>query len=144
MNMNNILTGLVISFGTLLLPIQGLFTILLAFILFDTIFAVYSVLKLEGIKSIRSHKMFNLAVKVFFYFSAVLLGFLIDKFMFDTIILSIHYLIAKVITGIFVNIEVKSIEETAIKLGSKPFMFYFRNLFNKLTAIKTDLEKLIK
>ena len=67
-----------ISVSIFLTPIKGLLITTGLFVLLDTIFAVYATIKLNGWKSYQSTKLFNIAVKTFFYLGSIVLAFFVD------------------------------------------------------------------
>ena len=128
---------------TFLTPIKGLILLTGLCVFLDTIFAIYTTIKLNGWKSYESNKLFNIVVKTFFYFGSIILGFFIDKHIIENnTLFGVSLLIAKVVTIFWLYIEVKSIDETSQKLGNKPFYTILKNLLSKMKSIKTDINEI--
>jgi hypothetical protein len=87
-----------------------------AFVLIDTLFAIYASIKINGLSSYKSAKLFNIVPKTFFYMLSIILAFLVDKYIIDADLWSIKLLITKVICGFWIYIEIKSLDETSMKL----------------------------
>lgn len=131
-----------ITFFCFISPIYGLLAIITFAVGFDTLFAVYVSVKLKGISSFKSTKLFNVVVKTFFYMGSIIFAFMIDKYMFEGKILDIPYLISKVITFVWLYIEIKSIDETSIKLGNKSLWVLFKELISKAKDLKKDINEI--
>ena len=128
---------------TFFTPIQYLFYTVGGAVLFDTIFAVIVSIRLNGIKSIKSHLMFNLAIKTFFYMATMMLGFAYsDKFL-DGDIMGVQYFIPKVIGTIWTLIELKSMDETNMKLGKKSVVDSVKSGIDYIKTIKKDISEII-
>ena len=138
------LLPILLIFTTFLTPITPLLVLMIVFVLLDTFFGIYTSIKIDGISSFRSHKLFNIVVKLFFYLTTIVLAFGIDKYIFDGTIFSIKYLLPKGITMLWIYIEIKSLDESNIKLGNKSFWVLLKEFITKLKGIKTDIGKLIK
>ena len=132
------------SFCALLLPVKPLVLIAVCIVLLDTAVGVYAVIKKEGRKSFRSGKLFNMIPKIFFYSFSIVLAFLIDKFIFSGILLSIPFLLSKSVCVLAVTIEVISIDENSQKLGNRPILDIIKNLVIRLKGFKKDLNELNK
>jgi hypothetical protein len=137
--MKNYFFMLLISILTVLAPIKAFVILISLFVVSDTILALYATIKLYGIKSYRSNKLFNIVIKTVFYMTAIMLAFLVDTNIFDGSILGIKILICKALTLMFIYIELKSIDETSMKLGNKSLWVLIKELFNKGKELKKDL-----
>ena len=125
-------------------PIWGLVSIIFIVVFLDTFAGVYSSIKLNGLKSIRSNKLFNMAIKLFFYLSTILLAYVMDVYIFDMTLLGIKDFSSKAVTIFWVLIELKSIDETSIKLGNKPVLDVITSVIAKAKELKKNLEDLKK
>lgn len=143
LTMKEYLLGLVISVLTILAPIKAFIIIIALFVCSDTAIGIYATIKLNGLSSFRSNKLFNIVIKTFFYMGAILLAFLMDNYVFDGSILGVKMLLAKAMTLLFSYIELKSIDETSIKLGNKSIWVLFKELFAKGKELKHDLGEII-
>ena len=136
------LTAIITTFLIFITPIYGLLSIITFAVGFDTLFAIYVSIKLNGIKSFRSTKLFNVVVKTFFYMGSIIFAFMIDKYMFEGKILDIPYLISKVITFVWLYIEIKSIDETSMKLGNRSLWVIIKEIINKGKSFKKDINEI--
>jgi hypothetical protein len=141
--MKSILALLTIM-ATFIAPIKTLILMLIAFIVADTILGIYCTIKLHGIKSFRSGKLFNIVVKSFFYVLSVIMALMLDKFIFDGSIFGIKLLLCKAMAIFWTYIEVKSLDETSIKLGNKSFWEIAKEMVRKAMTIKKDIKKIIE
>lgn len=106
----------------------------------DTIFAIYATIKLNGINSFQSNKLFNLAIKTFFYMGSLLLAFTIDTVIVSSnTMFGIDLLFSKAVAVLWIYIEVKSIDETSIKLGNKPLLTLIKEIIGVFTRLKKDM-----
>jgi hypothetical protein len=128
-----------VTFLVFITPIQGLFILITAFVAFDTIFAVYMNVTKRGWRSFSSTKLFNIVVKTFFYMGTILLAYLIDTHIFDGSLFSIKNLFSKVVTFVWMYIEIKSIDETSMKLGNKSFWVILKEVIGKTKDLKKDI-----
>jgi len=134
---------LILSFftvlGAIFAPIEGLvWTVILAVAL-DTILAIYVTVKRKGKESYKSHFLFNITVKIFFYAGAILLSHKMDVNIFSGKIQGIPFALSKAATIICIYIEVKSMDETQMKLGNKSLWVILGDLFRKIKSIKKNL-----
>ena len=130
---------------TFLTPIKGLLIITGLAVMLDTVFAIYTTIKLNGWKSYQSTKLFNIVVKTFFYFGTIILAYAIDIILIDNHqLFGTDLLIAKLVTVFWLYIEVKSIDETSQKLGNESFYFIIKNLITKVKALKKDINEIKK
>ncbi len=134
------LKSLILAFISFLSPIYGIIFLLSLAVMTDTIFAIYATIKLNGIKSFQSNKLFNLSIKTFFYMGSLLLAFTIDTFIVSSnTMFGIELLFSKVIAILWIYIEIKSIDETSIKLGNKPLLTIIKEMINVFKSLKKDI-----
>jgi hypothetical protein len=127
--------------GTFLAPISGIIYTLLFFTLLDTVFGIYRVVRMEGVKGLKSTKLFNVVVKLFFYLGATIGMFFIDKFILNgTKIMNIEFILTKAMAVSFIYIEVKSMDETSVKLGNRSIWVVFAEMIQKFKQIKKDIK----
>jgi phage-related holin len=132
-----------LSLVTFLIPIKGLIVLTGLAVLLDTFFAIYTTIKLHGIKSYKSTKLFNIVVKSFFYFGTIILAFFIDTHIIaENHLFGVELFIAKAVTVFWLYIEVKSIDETSQKLGNKSFYVIIKNLMQKTKSLKKDINEI--
>ena len=126
---------------TFLAPIQGLLILMILFIFSDTAFGIYASLRLK--EAFKSHKLFNVVVKSFFYLFTIILCFFVDKYIFEDSLFQIKFLFAKTITAFWIYIEVKSLDETSIKLGNKSLWVLLKEFFGKVKDFKKDISTIL-
>ena len=131
-----------ITFLVFITPIKGMLLLVSFAVAFDTLFAIYVSVKLKGISSFKSTKLFNIVVKTFFYMSTIVFSFLIDKYIFEGKILDISYLISKIITFLWLYIEIKSIDETSMKLGNRSLWVIVKEIINKGKSFKKVINEI--
>lgn len=130
------LVGIIYTFLT---PINGMLMTTTAFVLADTIFAIYVAIKLNGWCGFKSNKLFNIAPKTVFYLLGIILGFAVDTFIVNGQIWGVNLLISKLTCFFFIYIEIKSIDETSMKLGHKSFWVIIKEMILKAKSLKRDL-----
>lgn len=113
---------------------------MILFIFSDTAFGIYASLRLK--EAFKSHKLFNVVVKSFFYLFTIILCFFVDKYIFEDSLFQIKFLFAKTITAFWIYIEVKSLDETSIKLGNKSLWVLLKEFFGKVKDIKKDISSI--
>lgn len=128
------------SVATFLMPIQGLLLLMILFISIDTCFGIYSTVKRKGWKSYKSSNLFNLVVKSFFYLSSIILAFLIDKYIFQTTLFGVPCFVSKSMALVWIYIEIKSIDETSVKLGNRSIWVILKEMVAKAAELKKDLK----
>ena len=129
--------------ATILAPIKGLLLVTGVAVFLDTIFAIYTTIKLNGWASYQSTKLFNIVVKSFFYLGSIVLTYFIDTHIVgNNLIMGIELFLSKVITIFWLYIECKSIDETSQKHGNKPFYVIIKNLLDKAKELKKDINEI--
>ena len=137
------LKALFLTIATFLTPIKGLLIITGMAVFLDTIFAIYTTIKLNGWSSYQSTKLFNIVVKTFFYLGSIVLAYFIDTYIVgNNLIMGIELFLSNVITLFWLYIEVKSIDETSQKHGNKPFYVILKNALDKAKELKKDINEI--
>ncbi len=132
-----------IATATILAPIKGLLLVTGLAVFLDTIFAIYTTIKLNGWASYQSTKLFNIVVKSFFYLGSIILAYCIDTHIVGVnLIMNIDLFLSKVVTIFWLYIEVKSIDETSQKHGNKSFYYIIKNLMSKAKELKKDINEI--
>lgn len=72
------------------------------------------------------------------------MSFLINKYILPETLFGIQFLIPKITTALWCYIEIKSIDESSMKIGNKSFWVLIKEMINKLKGIKSDLNELIE
>lgn len=137
------LKTLLITSITILTPIKGLLSVTGMAVFLDTVFAVFTTIKLNGWSSYQSTKLFNIVVKSFFYLGTIILAYFIDTHIIgDNLIMGVDLFISKIVTIFWLYIELKSIDETSQKHGNKPFYVILKNLLKKAKDLKKDINEI--
>jgi len=137
------LKTLFLLIATILTPIKGLLLVTGFAVFLDTLFAIYTTIKLNGWVSYQSTKLFNIVVKSFFYLGSIMLAYAIDiNIIGANLIMNIDLFLSKVITIFWLYIEVKSIDETSQKHGNKPFYTIIKNMLDKAKELKKDINEI--
>lgn len=135
--------ALFLTIATFLTPIKGLLIITGMAVLLDTILAIYTTIRLNGWASYQSTKLFNIAVKTFFYLGSIVLAFFVDTHIVENnAIMGIKLPISKFATIFWLYIELKSIDETSQKLGNKPFLDIINGIVKWLKSLKKDINEI--
>jgi len=133
---------LIMTFFTFLTPIKGLLSILFLFILLDTLMGIYVSVKTKGWGSFRSVILRKgIGAKLLFYLGTAVLAFMIDKYIVGATAFGIHYLLSKSITALWIYVEVKSLDETSMKLGNRSVWVIAKELIKKIANIKQEFNQ---
>ena len=142
--MKNIIT-LITAISTFLMPIKGLIILLVCFITFDTIMAIYVAVKTKGWKSFRSALLRKgMTSKIFLYLGSVIIAFMVDMFVMGGTVFGIKLLLSKGLTAIWCYAEIKSCDENSMKLGNRSFFVIVKEFFQKITGYKEEIKKIIE
>ena len=126
---------------TFLTPINGLLGLLFLAVLIDTLFAIYTAVKQRGWSSFQSVILRKgIGAKLLFYLGTVILAFLIDKYIIGASAFRIPYLLSKAISSIWIYVEVKSIDETSMKMGNRSIWVIIREMIQKLANLKKEID----
>lgn len=135
------LKSLLITIVSFLAPIWGLILLVGFAVLLDTAYAIYAAVKKGGLRAYKSDKLFHIVPKTFFYMGSLLFAFLIDKYIIDTnIILGVNLVISKTIAILWTYIEVKSIDETSVRIGNRSIYVIIKELIKGIKDIKKDVD----
>jgi hypothetical protein len=129
-----------ITFASFFSPIYGLILTLLGFVLADTIMGIYTTIKLHGIESFKSTKLFNIVVKIFFYVTSVMCMFAVDQYILEGQLAGIKHVLSKAFCVLFIYIEIKSIDESSMKLGNRSVWSIVKELLNRIQSFKKDIK----
>ena len=131
----------ILAVFTFLTPIKGLLGLLFLAVLIDTLFAIYVAVKQRGwvaFKSVILRK--GIGAKLLFYLGTVILAFLIDKYIIGASAFRIPYLLSKAISAIWIYVEVKSIDETSMKMGNRSIWVIIREIIQKVANLKKEID----
>ena len=132
------------TIGTFLMPIKGLIILLICFIAFDTLMAIYVAVKMKGWKSFRSALLRKgMTSKIFLYLGTVVLAFMADQFIMGGSSFGIKHLLSKGLAAIWCYAEIKSCDENSMKLGNRSFFVILKEFFQKMTGYKDEIKKIV-
>jgi len=123
------------------LPISGILFLIGFAILVDTITGIWKAKKLK-IK-ITSRALSAIVSKLFLYEVAVILTYLIDKFILNDILLqffSVPLMLTKILSLVLCSIEVISISENYKAVKGIDIWSAFKNLLQRSKEIKQDID----
>jgi hypothetical protein len=127
--------------GSFFLPISGILFLIGFAILVDTLTGIWKSKKL-GIP-ITSRGLSAIVSKLFLYEVAVILTYLIDKFILNDIILqffSVPLMLTKVLSLVLVSIEAISISENYKAVKGIDIWSALKNLLQRSKEIKKDID----
>ena len=123
------------------LPITGILFLIAFAILVDTITGIWKAKKLK-IK-ITSRGLSAIVSKLFLYEMAVILTYLIDKFILNDILLqffSVPLMLTKILSLVLCSIEAISISENYKAVKGIDIWSAFKNLLQRSKEIKKDID----
>ena len=123
------------------LPISGILFLIGFAILVDTITGIWKAKKLK-IK-ITSRGLSAIISKLFLYEVAVILTYLIDRFILNDILLqffSVPLMVTKILSLVLVSIEVISINENIKAVKGIDLWASLKNLLQRSKEIKKDID----
>jgi hypothetical protein len=127
--------------GSFFLPISGILFLIGFAILVDTLTGIWKSKKL-GVP-ITSRGLSAIVSKLFLYEVAVILTYLIDKFILNDIILqffSVPLMLTKVLSLVLVSIEAISISENYKAVKGIDIWSALKNLLQRSKEIKKDID----
>lgn len=139
MKVRDFLVSTALAVGVWLSPIHGLILAISVLVGVDTVYAIYYTVKMNGLASFTSHKLFNIVPKTVMYMGTIVFAFMVDNFFFEGQINQIPFAVTKIMTAVWCFIEIKSIDETRMKLGHKSFIQLIRDYYKKIKSLKKDL-----
>jgi phage-related holin len=127
---------------TFFVPIKGMIIIMIIMVLSDTLYALYKAKVKKEI--ISSDAFFNIVPKLICYTFFILISFMVDTFIFDNKlpVIEITNVLSKIVTFICITIELKSIDETSVKLGNRPFDKIITSFIKNIRKYKKNLNEL--
>lgn len=140
--MKTFLQGLLFGALTLVAPIKGLMALVMLFVAFDTVIGIYASIK-SGYE-FRSSRLFNLAVKSFFYMGSIMLAYGIDMLILGGTAMGIKLLSAKIAAVIWCYVEGLSIDEKSQMLGNRPFWTILKEGIKKAKSLKDDIKNIVQ
>ena len=135
---------LMVALLTFLAPIKGLILLLIFFITFDTLMAIYVSIKTRGWKSFTSALLRKgMTSKVILYLGTVVLAYMVDVYIMEGKLFGVSHLLCKGLSSIWIYAEVKSMDENSMKLGNKSFFVIAKDFVHKISGYKEEVKKII-
>ena len=134
-------TNLLGIIGAFFLPITGILFLIGFAIVIDTLTGIWKAKKLNI--PITSRKLSAIISKLMLYEIAVILFYLIDRFILNDIILtffSVPLMLTKILALVLVSIEVMSINENYESVRGINMWTAMKNLFARARDIKQDID----
>jgi hypothetical protein len=128
---------------TFFLPVANLLFLVGFCILLDTVFGLWKAKKLK--EKISSRRLSAIISKMMLYQITVILFFLIDKFILNSIMLqffSVPLMLTKVIALILISIEIFSIDESYRAVHTYGLWSAFKKAVGRAKEIKLDIDGL--
>jgi peptidoglycan biosynthesis protein MviN/MurJ (putative lipid II flippase) len=142
---NYLTTHIMIIFKVLLVffaPIKGIIILVALSTIIDTGFGFWKAKKLK--QDITSKKWrFGFVPKILSYIAAVMLTYASDFFIINELtkmIISVEFLSTKLIALILISIEVKSMDESFVKVKGWSFLEKITGMLRKAKDIKKEIE----
>jgi len=135
--LSSIATALILFFA----PIKGIILIVALATIIDTCFGVW---KAKSLKEPITSKMFRngLVPKLLSYIAVVMLVFSSDVFIINGLtlsVVSVEFISTKVIALVLLSVEVKSMDESWIKVKGYSFIDKIKAIIVKLKDVKKEL-----
>jgi len=135
--LSSVLFSLVLFFA----PIKGIILIVALSTIIDTCFGVW---KAKSLKEPITSKMFRngLVPKLLSYIAVVMLVFSSDVFIINGLtlsVVSVEFISTKVIALVLLSVEVKSMDESWIKVKGYSFIDKIKSIILKLKDVKKEL-----
>ncbi len=142
---NYLTTHIMIIFKVLLVffaPIKGIIILVALSTIIDTGFGFWKAKKLG--QDITSKKWrFGFVPKILSYIAAVMLTYASDFFIINELtkmIISVEFLSTKLIALVLISIEVKSMDESFVKVKGWSFLEKITGMLRKAKDIKKEIE----
>jgi len=133
---------LVTSFLSILSPVMPMIYIAFFVILIDTGFGIWRSVKKGGWKAFRSRRLSHTLSKAFLYSGAILMVFLIEKYIAGDLIghfISVDLVMTKMIAFFCVATEIKSINESYEDVTGKNMIKAVREFVTRAKEEAKDL-----
>lgn len=130
------------SFITLISPVVPMVLLAILMVLIDTFFGIWRTVKLKGWGNVLSKKLSEIFTKMLIYGGAIIVVYLIEKFIAGDIIaefISVELFMTKVVAGGVVYTEIKSIDEKYQQVYNKSFLKGLRTLITRIQKEKENL-----
>ena len=142
--MNEKISHLLATVVTSFLVVVGnisLFAILLiTTVITDVVYCLAISVRKNGIKGFNYKKLLDSGINLILYLLVVLIMGILDYTILANNPLKIEFIATKIITLIFLSIELKHIEKTHLQAGGKRFKVYFSQLIKFFNFVKKSIK----
>lgn len=139
------IAGIISIILAFLIPIHGLVLAVGLCIAADTSMGIIKAKKLGGWKAISSRKLSEIISKMFLYQGALILFFVIDKFVlgeFIALFVGVPLFLTKIVSATLCFIELKSIDENYKIIFGKSIWNSFRIMLTRSQELKENITKI--
>jgi hypothetical protein len=128
-----------ISSVAFFIPVVPAIILVTTFVIVDTITGIWAAVK-SG-EEITSRKMSHVISKLIIYQLAMLLAYGLDVVLLGGggIFVDVNYIMTKIIAAAIIFIEVKSIDENAVKITGRSMIASLKEVFTRAVKAKNDL-----
>ena len=138
-------SAVIAIFISLVTPIKPLILVVGLFIAADTVIGIWRSIKTK--QTITSRRLSNIISKMVLYQAAVILFFLMEKYMLTDIVgyfVKIPWFITKLIACTLCSIEIKSIDESFKDVLGVSIWDRFKLLLKRSSEVKDEIKDAIK
>ncbi len=131
--------------GAFLLPIKPLLLIVGLTIMIDTVMGIYKAKKTG--QEVTSRKASQVVTKMIMYQTAVILFFVMEKYILEDLILlfvSIPLFLTKIVAMVLISIELKSMDENYEAIKGISLWDQFKELLKRAKEVKDEMGELKK
>ena len=139
------LAGVISIILAFLFPIRGLIIAVGLAIVLDTIIGIFKAKKLNGWNSVSSKKLSAIISKMFLYQGAIILFYMMDKFIlgeFIALFIGVPLFLTKVLAATLCFIEIKSIDENIEIITGKSVWNRFKEMLTRAKEAKNEIQDL--
>lgn len=139
------LAGVITIILAFLFPIRGLIVAVGLAIVLDTIIGIFKAKKLNGWNSVSSKKLSAIISKMFLYQGAIILFYMMDKFIlgeFIALFIGVPLFLTKVLAATLCFIEIKSIDENIEIITGKSVWNRFKEILARAKEAKNEIQEL--
>jgi hypothetical protein len=127
-------------------PIIPLLLVVGAFIFADTVMGIWRAKKQGGWKAVNSKEASQILSKSVLYSSAVILIFILEKFIIGDILvylITVPFFLTKVIATTCCVIEMKSIDENYTKMFGYSLWSRFKDILRRAKETKDEIKEIV-
>lgn len=138
--LSHIITTILTSFLVVLGNISLFAIMLVITVVTDVVYCLATSIKKNGLKGFNYDKLLDSGINLVLYLMVVLIMGIVDYTILENNPLKIEFIATKVVTLIFLSIELKHIEKTHLQAGGKRFKVYFSQLVKFFNFVKKSIK----